>query len=89
MSYFEELKEAYGQIRAAERYSYASTSRVYQGARYGDSIILDQFADQMRLNSDPMILQALADDIAVMTRESACKRFLCVLVSSPAVDLTA
>lgn len=53
MSYFEELKEAWGMIKAVERYSHASTHRVKQGARYGDRIILDQFADQMSLNSDP------------------------------------
>lgn len=67
MSYFEELKERWNGILAVERYSYASTSRVNQGARYGDSIILDQFADQARVNTDPHILQAIADDIAVMT----------------------
>ena len=66
MSYFEELKEEYGKILAVERYAYASTSRVNQGARFGDSIILDQFADQMRLNSDPLILGTLAKDIAKM-----------------------
>ena len=67
MSYFEELKEAYGKITAVARYSYASTSRVNQGARYGDKIILDQFADQMKFNTDPYILQALADDMAAMS----------------------
>ena len=67
MSYFEELKLEYSSIKAAERYSYASTSRVNQGARYGDSVILDQFADQMKLNTHPAILESLAGNIAVMT----------------------
>ena len=66
MSYFEELKEQFGKILAVERYSYASTSRVNQGARYGDSIVLDQFAEQMRLNNDPVILKSLAGNIIVM-----------------------
>jgi len=66
MSYFEQLKEELGKIIPVERYSYASTSRVNQGARYGDSIILDQFADQMRLNNDPIILKSIADNIATM-----------------------
>ena len=66
MSYFEELKREYGKMRAVERYSYASTSRVNQGARYGDALVLDQFADQMKLNSNPHILKSLAKDVAVM-----------------------
>jgi hypothetical protein len=64
MSHFEELKTKWNGIKAVERYSYASTARVNQGARYGDSIILDQLADQMKLNSDPLILGSLATNIA-------------------------
>ncbi|KAL7554934.1 hypothetical protein ACHAWF_018496 [Thalassiosira exigua] len=67
MSYFEQLKEAWGKILAVERYSYASTSRVNQGARYGDTIVLDQFADQANLNGDPEILMEIAQNIAHMT----------------------
>ena len=48
-SYIEELKVEYGKILTVEWYTYVSTSRVNQGAGFGDSIILDQFADQMRL----------------------------------------
>ena len=66
MSYFEQLKEAWGKILAVERYSYASTSRVNQGARYGDTIVLDQFADQANLNGDPEILLEIAQNIAHM-----------------------
>lgn len=68
MSYWEELtKTTYGIVMAVERYSYASTSRVNQGARFGDSIVLDQFADQMVLNRDATILGTLAKDVAKMT----------------------
>lgn len=67
MSFFQELKDSYGTVHAVERYSYASTSRVNQGARFGDSIILDQLADQVKLNTDATILSALATDIARMT----------------------
>lgn len=67
MSYFEEEKLKSGKFKAVERYSYASTSRVNQGARYGDKIVLDQFADQMRLNTDEDILKSMAENIAVMT----------------------
>lgn len=66
MSYFEEAKEEFGNFKPVERYAYASTSRVNQGARYGDSIILDQFADQMQMNRNPTILQSLAEEIATM-----------------------
>ena len=66
MSYFEETKEEFGNFKPVERYAYASTSRVNQGARYGDSIILDQFADQMQMNRNPTILQSLAEEIATM-----------------------
>ncbi len=67
MSYWEQEKSGYSTFKPAERYSYASTSRVNQGARYGDSIVLDQFADQMGLNTDPALLKYLAEDVAVMT----------------------
>ncbi|KAL7553976.1 hypothetical protein ACHAWF_017328 [Thalassiosira exigua] len=64
MSHFEDLSRT---ILAVERYSYASTSRVNQGARYGDKIILDQFAEQVNLNIDALILKSLAKDVAIMT----------------------
>ena len=79
VSYFEEMKETWGKIQAVERYTYAksidgregvtlkTTSRVNQGARFGDSIILDQFADQMRLNENPDRLKSIADKLGVMT----------------------
>ena len=66
-SYFEELKAAANVIQPLERYSYATTSRVNQGARYGDSIVLDQFAEQMRLNTNPTLLKTMATDIAKLT----------------------
>jgi hypothetical protein len=66
-SYFEVLKNTTGVIRPVERYSYAITSRVNQGARYGDLIVLDQFAEQMRLNTNPTVLKAMAMDVAELT----------------------
>ena len=73
-SWLEALKEERGLLRAVERYSYASTSRVNQNARLGDGIILDQFADQIDLNRDPDILRALAEDVAVMTLANGVAR---------------
>ena len=67
VSYFEQLKLRYDKVRAAERYSYASTARVNQGARHGDSLALEMFADQMKLNTNSAILKTLAEDVAVMT----------------------
>lgn len=67
MSYFDDLKSKTQIVVPVARYSYASTYRVNQGARYGDSIILDQFADQMKLNMNPLMLGALARDIAKVT----------------------
>jgi hypothetical protein len=66
-SFFEELKSTADMIIPIERYTYASTSRVNQGARYGDSIVLDQFAEQLRLNTNPTLLKAIATDIAKLT----------------------
>ena len=66
-SYFEDLKATVDMIRPVERYTYAITSRVNQGARYGDSIVLDQFAEQLRLNTNPTVLKAMATDIAQLT----------------------
>lgn len=66
-SFFEKLKSTADMIIPIERYTYASTSRVNQGARYGDSIVLDQFAEQLRLNTNPTLLKAIATDIAKLT----------------------
>jgi hypothetical protein len=66
-SYFDLLKSKNNTIIPVERYSYASTSRKNQGARYGDSIILDQFAGQMKLNSNPDMLKAMVKDLAKLT----------------------
>ena len=63
-SYFEDLKNDTLLTRPVERYSYASTYRVNQGARYGDSLQLDQFADQLQLNLDPGMLGAMARGLA-------------------------
>jgi hypothetical protein len=69
-SYFEDLKLGLVSnnrtwfVRPVARYSYASTTRVNQGARYGDSLLLDQFADQLQLNLDPGMLGAMARDLA-------------------------
>ena len=35
-SWFESLRDKVGEIRAVERYAYASTARVNQGARLGE-----------------------------------------------------
>jgi hypothetical protein len=67
MSYFDGIKLQSLSVVPVARYSYASTARVNQGARYGDSIILDQFADQMKLNINPHMLAAMAKDIAKLT----------------------
>lgn len=67
MIWWEELRKSLGKAKAVERYSYASTTRVNQGARLGDYMILDQFTDQIGLNGDPAILKNLAENIAVMT----------------------
>ena len=53
VSYFEQLKLRYDKVRAAERYPYASMPRVNQGARYGDSLALEMFADQIKLTAMP------------------------------------
>ena len=67
MSYFDDLKEKSITVVPVTRYSYASTARINQGARYGDSIILDQFADQMKLNTERHMLEAMAKDLAKIT----------------------
>jgi hypothetical protein len=66
-SYFDALKTQTLSVVPVARYSYASTYRVNQGARYGDSIMIDQFADQMKLNMDPHMLGAMAKDLAKVT----------------------
>ena len=64
-SYFENLKaDSSANVVAVSRYSYASTFRVNQGARYGDTLLIDQFADQLQLNMDPHMLGAMAKDLA-------------------------
>lgn len=67
MSYFDDIKAKTLTVVPVARYSYASTARINQGARYGDSIILDQFADQMKLNIEPHMLRAMAKDLAKLT----------------------
>ena len=66
-SYFEELKARYNTITPVERYSYASTWRVNQGARYGDSLLLDYFANQTHLNANPDVLKVMANDLGKLT----------------------
>ncbi len=41
MSYFEEEKKKIDSFKPVDWYSYASIRRINQGARYGDSIVLD------------------------------------------------
>jgi len=66
-SYFEDLKNRTWLARPVARYSYSIlSSRANQGARYGDSLQLDQFADQLQLNLDPGMLGAMAKDLAEM-----------------------
>ena len=62
-SFFDDLKTS-SIVRPLARYSYASTFRVNQGARYRDSLLLDQFDDQLQLNLDPYMLGAMAKDLA-------------------------
>jgi hypothetical protein len=47
MSYFEDLKD--------------NAKLVRRVARYGDKMIVDQFADSLMLNIDPSVLIAFAD----------------------------
>jgi hypothetical protein len=64
-SYFENLKaDSSTNVVPVSRYSYASTFRVNQRARYGDTLLIDQFADQLQLNMDPHMLGAMAKDLA-------------------------
>lgn len=69
MIYFENLKE--GDILTyVERMTYATTVRINQGARYGDKMIVDPFADQLNLNYDPVVLKELAEKLGVMKLRS-------------------
>ena len=71
MSHWEAIRSSWDSpLRPVDRYSAASASRVEQTARYGDVIVLDQFADQMYLNNDPSVLKSLADNIATITLEN-------------------
>jgi hypothetical protein len=68
-SFFENLKSRNDTIIPVQRSSYASTLRYNRAevARYGDSIILDEFAGEMKLNSEPGMLKAMAMDLATLT----------------------
>lgn len=78
MSYWEELKKnaksIYQDRRSLdstivplERMTYAVTTRVNQGARYGDKMVVDPLADQVTINHDPIVLKELAERLGVMT----------------------
>lgn len=66
MILWEELKGGFGNILPVNRYSAVSSTRIEQVARYGDSVALDIFVEQMRLDSDPVILKSIADNLATM-----------------------
>ena len=63
-SYFEDLKLNSSNVIPVARYSFASTYRFNQEARYGDSLLLDQFADQLKLNMEPHMLSAMVKKLA-------------------------
>ena len=67
MSYFEDLKAEEGNlIRSLARYVYATTSRVNQNARYGDKMIVDQFAQMIGISNDRKNLLAVANSFGTM-----------------------
>ena len=66
MILWEQLKGGFGNILPVNRYSAVSSTRIEQVARYGDSVALDIFVEQMRLDSDPVILKSIADNLATM-----------------------
>lgn len=67
MSYFEAIKKDSSRISYVERMAYATTLRVNQGARYGDNMVVDPFADQLYLNYDRIVLKELAHQLGKMT----------------------